>query len=81
MTCRISAGRRESPPRPPALGRTGKDRCTHVRETVPADGVLSDTQIQESSRHAAQCITCLAEFVALLRTAAAGLPPGAFRDG
>lgn len=72
---------REPPPPPPAPERMGKDRCAHVRVAVPANGVLSDAQIQDLSHHAAQCITCLAEFVALLRTASAALPPGTFRDG
>lgn len=64
---------RELPPRPPP-------GCTHVRDLAPVNEVLSDERIRELSRHAARCITCLAEFVALLRRASAAVPSGTVTD-
>ena len=54
--------------------------CTHVRDLAPVNEVLSDERIRELSRHAARCITCLAEFVALLRSASAAVPSGTVTD-
>ncbi|MEV4672866.1 hypothetical protein AB0K34_14515 [Actinomadura sp. NPDC049382] len=68
------AGRREELPREPPA------RCTHVRELASANEVLSDERIRELSRHAARCITCLADFVALLKSASAALPSGTVTD-
>lgn len=67
------AGRREPPPEPPG-------RCTHVRALASANAVLSDERIRELSRHAARCIPCLADFVALLKNASAALPTGTVTD-
>jgi hypothetical protein len=54
--------------------------CSHVRDLADVNGVLSEERIRELSRHAARCITCLAEFVALLRNAAAAVPSGSVTD-
>ncbi|TDD31952.1 hypothetical protein E1287_24495 [Actinomadura sp. KC06] len=55
-------------------------RCAHVRDFVPANGVLTDEEIQELSRHAAQCMSCLEDFVGLVRAAASATPSGAVAD-
>ena len=72
MLAGFACGRRLAP-QPP----TG---CTHVRDLAPVNEVLSDERIRELSRHAARCITCLAEFVALLRSASAAVPSGTVTD-
>ncbi|MFI0373702.1 hypothetical protein ACH35V_38085 [Actinomadura sp. 1N219] len=56
------------------------DRCARVRDFVPANGVLTDEEIQELSRHAAQCMSCLEDFVDLVRAAASATPSGALAD-
>ncbi|MFB4307078.1 hypothetical protein [Actinomadura sp. GTD37] len=74
MLAGFACGREPSPPSPDAV------RCTHVRDLAPVNEVLSDERIRELSRHAARCITCLAEFVALLRNASAAVPSGTVTD-
>ncbi|RFU43609.1 hypothetical protein DZF91_00260 [Actinomadura logoneensis] len=43
-------------------------------------GVLSEAEIQRLSSHAAQCVTCMKEFIARMRSAAATVPSGALPD-
>lgn len=63
---------RESPPQAMA--------CHRVHDLAAVDGVLSEERIRELSRHAARCVPCLAEFVALLKSASAALPSGGVVD-
>ncbi|TDB74586.1 hypothetical protein E1264_40780 [Actinomadura sp. KC216] len=68
------------PGRPRPEDEPDVDRCAHVRGFAPANGVLTDEEIQELSRHAAQCMSCLEDFVDLVRAAAAATPTGAVSD-
>ncbi|TMQ90555.1 hypothetical protein ETD83_34920 [Actinomadura soli] len=68
------------PGRPRPEAEPDAASCAHVRDFVPANGVLSDEEIQELSRHAAQCMSCLEDFVDLVRAAASAIPTGAVAD-
>ncbi|WUI01645.1 hypothetical protein OHR68_07465 [Spirillospora sp. NBC_00431] len=72
--------RQRSPDRQRAESEAGTGRCAHVRGFAPANGVLSDEEIQGLSRHAAQCLSCLEDFVALVRQAASATPAGTVAD-
>jgi hypothetical protein len=72
--------RRQRVPVRPADGAEPADGCTYVRDFTPATGVLREEEIQELSRHAAQCLPCLAEFVLLVKAAAAATPVGNVAD-
>ncbi|REE95711.1 hypothetical protein DFJ69_1120 [Thermomonospora umbrina] len=52
------------------------ERCSFVRDFAPEGGVLREEEIQRLSSHAAQCLPCMEEFVALVRAAAARVPSG-----
>lgn len=74
--------RQDRPPREPAPARpasSGHD-CSYVRDFTPESGVLSENEIQELSRYSAQCLTCMKEFVTLIRAAASALPTGNVTD-
>ncbi|HEX2315377.1 MAG TPA: hypothetical protein VHJ17_16660 [Thermomonospora sp.] len=74
-----SFGRRR---RVPSRGTTTREsmsvpeRCSYVRDFAPEGGVLREEEIQRLSRHAAQCLTCMEHFVALVRAAATRVPSG-----
>ncbi|MFI0480650.1 hypothetical protein [Actinomadura sp. 9N215] len=72
--------RQRSPDRPRPESEPDAASCAHVRDFAPANGVLSDQEIQELSHHASQCISCLEDFVALVRAAASATPTGTVSD-
>ena len=64
-------------PVPAAGSIEGRRECSYVRDFIPQSDVLSEDEIQELSRHAAQCLTCMAQFITLIKATAATLPTGA----
>ncbi|MBO2445780.1 hypothetical protein J4573_01630 [Actinomadura barringtoniae] len=55
----------------PAPGAELSDGCTYVRDFQPQNDVLREEEIQLLSRHAAQCMSCLEEFIGLVKAATA----------
>jgi hypothetical protein len=71
------ARRQHVPPRQAASGGGAerRDGCSYVRDFRPENDVLREEEIQRLSRHAAQCMSCLEEFIRLVKAATAEPPP------
>ncbi|MGH3387312.1 MAG: hypothetical protein ACRDOO_00360 [Actinomadura sp.] len=76
------ARRQASPPRRTVPTETVEltRPCSYVRDFTPENGVLHDKEIQRLSQHAAQCLSCMEEFIILVRAAASATPAGTVTD-
>lgn len=71
--------RRQQPAQEPSRPERPRP-CSYVRDFAPGNGVLREDEIQELSSHAAQCISCMEEFVSLIKAAAGAMPTGNVTD-
>jgi hypothetical protein len=62
-------------------------RCAHVRDLcaealddAASCGVLGEDEIQQLSRHTAHCLTCMEEFIGLIKATASASPSGTVID-
>jgi TPR repeat protein len=68
----VARRRQGTPGRPlPTGGPERRDDCSYVRDFQPENDVLREEEIQRLSHHAAQCMSCLEEFIGLVKAATA----------
>lgn len=71
------ARRQNLPPAVPApFSPAEEPRCSYVRNFTPEGDVFREDEIQELSRHAAQCLPCMEHFIMLIKATAAAVPVG-----